>query len=171
MAPPRDCPCHSKARYSACCAPFHKGERIPETAGVLMRSRYAAFALGLGQYLVDTLAADHPDRRTDPTEMGSSRRAQRFMDLCILHESVPAADPTATAAQVLFYARLFERGVDHSFLELSDFVREEGAWRYVRGALAPASAAPGDPRALTLEGFREVHARFEEAAPKASPDC
>ena len=27
-----------------------------------MRSRYAAFALGLGRYLDDTLAADHPDK-------------------------------------------------------------------------------------------------------------
>jgi hypothetical protein len=30
-----------------------------------MRSRYAAFALGLGAYLVDTLTRDHLDRAVD----------------------------------------------------------------------------------------------------------
>lgn len=33
-----------------------------------MRSRFAAFALGLGDYLVDTLAADHEDRAAAPRE-------------------------------------------------------------------------------------------------------
>jgi SEC-C motif-containing protein len=61
----RDCPCFSGLRYAACCAPLHSGEREASTPEALMRSRYAAFALGLGEYLVRTLSADHPDRALD----------------------------------------------------------------------------------------------------------
>lgn len=114
-----------------------------------MRSRYSAFALGLGAYLLDTLALGHPDRAsTDAIELGTSRRGQRFMDLCILHEVTDGE-----SAQVLFYARLFERGIDHSFVELSDFVHEDGGWRYQRGQLVPAAELSGEPRALTRDTF------------------
>ena len=150
MPAPRDCPCHSKKRYAACCGPLHKGDATAETAAALMRSRYAAFSLGLGEYLLTTLAHSHPDRTADAAELGSSRRHQRFMDLCILQEVGEAA---ADQAQVLFYARLFERGIDYSFVELSDFVREDGAWRYQKGTLVPAAEVPGDPRQLTRAAF------------------
>lgn len=148
-----------------------------------MRSRYAGFALGLGEYLLSTLASSHPDHAgTDAGELAASRKGQRFMDLCILHES-----ETGDAAQVLFYARLFERGVDHSFVELSDFSREDGAWRYLSGTLVPAGDVPGDPRALTLAEFTalglEVLAPLggktrggipdgeQDATPNATRDC
>src|SRR5580704_19616031 len=64
-AAPSDCPCHSGERYAACCGPFHDGTRVPATPVELMRSRYAAFARGLGEYLVETLSADHSDRAHD----------------------------------------------------------------------------------------------------------
>lgn len=127
-----------------------------------MRSRYAAFALGLGPYLMQTLALAHPDRNgASADELGSSRRGQRFMDLCILHESAEG-----DSAQVLFYARLFERGVDHSFVELSDFVREEGSWRYLRGELVPADELGAEPRTLTRAAFDQLmHERASSVAP------
>lgn len=165
MPAPRDCPCHSKKRYAACCGPLHKGEAQAETAAALMRSRYTAFSLGLGEYLLGTLASTHPDRNTDAIELGASRRSQRFMDLCILHESTDG-----NAAQVLFYARLFERGVDHSFVELSDFVREDGAWRYHKGALIPAAEVGEDPRAVTREGFDALWTKHAALAPPAPTD-
>jgi hypothetical protein len=47
-----------------------------------MRSRYSAFALGLGSYLVETLAATHPDRSRPPAELarelGQAHRTQRW---------------------------------------------------------------------------------------------
>jgi SEC-C motif-containing protein len=93
-----------------------------------MRSRYAAFALGLGEYLVDTLAGDHPDRRLAReelvAELSHAKDRQRFLGLRIVR---------AGGDEVLFHARIFERGQDRSFAELSTFVREEGRWRYARG--------------------------------------
>jgi SEC-C motif-containing protein len=117
-----------------------------------MRSRYAAFALGLGEYLVKTFAADHPDRALPRAELvnslSSARQVQRFLDLCILHTSSEGDD-----GEVLFHARIFERGADRSFAELSSFRREGGAWRYASGVLVPAERLPKDPRVLDKPAF------------------
>ena len=112
-----------------------------------MRSRYAAFARGDVDYLAKTLCADHPDR-TD-TAAADYRRARenlRYLDLCILHASVEG-----DVGEVLFYARIFERGVDVSFVELSGFVREDGAWKYASGLMVRTEDLPPDPRKLTRE--------------------
>jgi SEC-C motif-containing protein len=95
-----------------------------------MRSRYAAFALGLGEYLVDTLATSHPDRQLPReelvAELSHAKDRQRFLGLRIVR---------AEGDEVLFEARIFERGQDRSFAELSTFVREDGRWRYASGRI------------------------------------
>jgi SEC-C motif-containing protein len=146
---PRDCPCFSGARYAACCAPFHRGEREATSPEQLMRSRYAAFALGLGEYLVLTLAAEHPDRALPRAlfvrELTRAHERQRFLGLRILHTG---------DAEVMFHARIFEKGKDQSFVELSRFVREEGGWRYASGIPIPAAALPADLETLDPEEVR-----------------
>jgi SEC-C motif domain protein len=101
-----------------------------------MRSRYAAFALGLGEYLVKTLASAHPDRALPGQDLARalsrSSVRQRFTGLRIVR-----ATSTGDAGEVLFLARVFERGVDRSFAERSSFVREAGGWRYLSGELVP----------------------------------
>jgi SEC-C motif-containing protein len=122
-----------------------------------MRSRYAAFALGLGEYLVATLADEHPDRalpsRELARELSRSRERTRYLGLAIVHASASGDE-----GEVLFHARIFERGADRSFAELSRFVRESGAWRYASGLLVPASKLPG-PDALTRDAFLSVAER------------
>ena len=44
------------------CGPILKGERTADTAEALMRSRYAAYALGEIDYILDSL---HPEHRQD----------------------------------------------------------------------------------------------------------
>jgi SEC-C motif-containing protein len=130
----RDCPCFSGLRYAACCAPLHRGEREAATPEALMRSRYAAFALGLGEYLVRTLASDHPDRALDATalarELSQARERQRFLGL-----RIEDASDEGDRGEVRFFARIFERGKDCSFTERSSFRREGGAWRYAGGEI------------------------------------
>ena len=158
LRPPRDCPCHSGARYVACCGPLHRaaaGEdpREAETPALLMRSRYAAFALGLGPYLVRTLAKDHEDLALPRAELiralSDARHRQRFMGLRILHEAYAADE-----GEVMFHARIFEKGVDVSFVELSRFVREGAAWRYSSGILVPKADLPEDLDSLTPADLR-----------------
>jgi SEC-C motif-containing protein len=152
---PRDCPCFSGARYLACCAPFHRGDRDAETPALLMRSRYAAFALGLGPYLVRTLAPQHEDlalpREALIRELSQARDRQRFMGLRILHEAYADGDGSG---EVMFHARIFEDGVDGSFVELARFVREGNAWRYASGILVPRADLPADLDTLTPADLR-----------------
>src|SRR5947209_133762 len=54
---PTPCPCHSGKPYQDCCRPCHTGE-LPKNALALMRSRYAAYALQLADYIMQTT---HPD--------------------------------------------------------------------------------------------------------------
>jgi len=89
---------------------------------------------------------------------------------------VPDTAPPDEAglARVLFHARVFRKGVDRSFVELSEFARADaavgvvegaapgvgagvvgatGGWRYLRGEAVPAreiAAIPG----LTIASFR-----------------
>lgn len=158
---PRECACFSGDRYKACCAPLHRGEREASSPQALMRSRFSAFALGLGPYLVTTLAPEHPDLelpREDLTrELSRIRERQRFLGLAILH-----ASEHGERGEVLFFARIFEKGRDQSFVELSDFTRHpiEGglAWRYASGLLLPvAKLGPTeDPSKLTPDDVRRL---------------
>jgi SEC-C motif-containing protein len=97
-----------------------------------MRSRFAAFSLGLGEYLVRTLAHDHADleipRDVLVRELSRAHDRQRFLGLRVLH-----AEHHASNGRVMFYARVFEKGRDRSFVELSEFRREDGVWRYGSG--------------------------------------
>lgn len=117
-----------------------------------MRSRYAAFALGLGEYLYDTCASTHPDRELPRAaavrELARVRDKQRFMRLAIL-----SASERGDRGEVLFHAGIFERGRDLSFAELSEFVREDGRWRYASGVLVTADRLPKDIASLDRERF------------------
>jgi|CZKU01.1.fsa_nt_gi SEC-C motif-containing protein len=99
-----------------------------------MRSRYAAFALGLGRYLVETLSAHHPDRAHDQAALAialsQAKERQRFRGLTILESRVDG-----DRGEMLFHARIFEQGADRSFTERSAFEKEAGAWRYA-GAIS-----------------------------------
>ncbi len=117
-----------------------------------MRSRWSAFALGRGDWLFDTLASTHPDhaapRDAAIKELSRVRERQRFMKLSVLH-----ARASQDEGEVLFIARIFEKGRDCSFAELSHFVREDGEWRYASGILVPADKLPEDTSALTADAF------------------
>ena len=123
-----------------------------------MRSRYAAYALGLGGYLVKTLAKTHPDLdlpRDDLVRtLSRAKERQRFTGLRVLHHA-----SEEKTGEVLFLARIFERGQDRSFAELSDFVREAGGWRYASGILLPRAALPAEIETLTREAFLELASR------------
>ncbi|MDN3607396.1 YchJ family protein [Kaistella yonginensis] len=49
-----NCPCCSGKSYEACCKPYHKSEKLAPTAEALMRSRFSAFAIPNGEYLMET---------------------------------------------------------------------------------------------------------------------
>lgn len=113
-----------------------------------MRSRFSAFALGRGAYLWRTLHPDNPLRARPKhdviRELSRARQSVRYQGLTI-HDATVEGD----AGRVLFTARVFEKGRDRSFVELSDFVRAGGGWRYRDGLTVPAEGAV----TASIEGF------------------
>jgi len=111
-----------------------------------MRSRYAAFALGEVDYLVATTHPAHPDAAAPRVEVVANLRrvtsAFKYPGLVVLEARERGAE-----GQVLFHARVFQKGKDASFTELSDFARDGGAWRYKGGRLVE-----GAWQGLTIAG-------------------
>ena len=124
---PPTCPCGLPQSYDACCGRYHRGEGAPPTAELLMRSRYAAFAVGDAAYL---LATWHPSTRPRRLHLDAGDRWTRLDVLGgtgggLLH----------TEGTVEFRAhrrrgsgRDAQADVQH---ENSRFVREAGRWSYV----------------------------------------
>ena len=126
----RLCPCTSGLVFEKCCAPFLSGQRLPETAQALMRSRFTAYAEIRVDYLVQTTAKDKK-QEIDVAELRQYCKNIRCISLKIQKtERGGKNDETGT---VLFHASLQmnKRRVLHR--ELSQFVREDGRWVYVSG--------------------------------------
>lgn len=111
-----------------------------------MRSRFAAFALRDAEYLWRTLHADHEDRARPKEDvvrdLAAAARAHRYLRLSILDN-----DET----RVLFLAKVFAKGKDLSFVELSDFAHDGTGWRYVGGTAKASAGLTGE--GLTIATF------------------
>lgn len=137
IAPGAPCPCFSGEPYEKCCSPAHEGKTPAPDAVALMRSRYAAYALGLVEYLIATTVPDGPQAEPDPVAWGQELyefgRETQFLGLEILDHGTAAG---GQQAWVRFHARLEQAGEDASFTERSTFVRgDDGRWRYLDGEL------------------------------------
>ncbi|MFM2423396.1 MAG: hypothetical protein RL291_1926 [Pseudomonadota bacterium] len=122
------CPCRTIAEakpYARCCGPYHEGRAIPDTPVALMRSRYSAYALQSRQYLLDTWHAS-----TRPADL-SLERATEWLSLKVHTTTVDGDNGT-----VAFTAKLRENGKVGTLSETSRFVREDGRWFYVDGAVS-----------------------------------
>lgn len=124
------CPCQSGLPLERCCAPLLAGERLPETAEALMRSRYTAFALRDEAWLFATW---HPSTRPATLDL-AAEPAPKWIGLTIRAYRPSGPD----GAIVEFVARYRVGGRAHRLHETSRFVREDGRWYYVEGTLHEA---------------------------------
>ena len=123
------CPCGAAARYRDCCGRWHAGPlhlQAPD-AVALMRSRYSAYVLGLGDYLLATWHAS-----TRPAELAPLEQGLKWLGLEIRRHAASDADH----AVVEFVARSKLGGRAHRMRERSRFVREAGRWYYLDGDVA-----------------------------------
>ncbi len=154
------CPCGNGRPYRGCCGPLHRGEREASDAEALMRSRYAAFARKEIDYLYRTLHPEHEDRARPEADVLRDLRATastlRYMGLQILDRRAP---DEAGIARVLFLARIFEKGRERSFVELSEFAHDGEGWRYLRGEARPVARIAGDPAAIRIDSFSALASR------------
>lgn len=121
------CPCRSKRPYRECCEVWHNGRSAP-TPEALMRSRFAAYALGKVSYIMRSTHPQSPHYRQDKAawrrELKAFCRQTDFVGLQILGVG---------ADWVMFRAVLLQAGRDVSFVERSRFVEENGRWLYHSG--------------------------------------
>ncbi|KGM08796.1 YchJ family protein [Cellulomonas bogoriensis] len=117
------CPCLSGDTYDVCCARFHSGATQAPTAEQLMRSRYAAFAVGDPGYLTRTW---HPSTRPEDLELDDDVRWTRLDVL-----SAVAGGPFDAHGVVEFVAH-YRQGTNRGRMhEVSTFTRDDGRWLYV----------------------------------------
>ena len=121
------CPCGSAAPYDRCCGALHRGEAVASTAEQLMRSRYAAYARGLEDYL---LATWHPATRPGSLALDP---AVEWLRLEVLGFS--GGGERDDRGEVEFTAHYRERGRRGSLHERSRFTRRGGRWLYLEGTV------------------------------------
>lgn len=120
------CPCGSGKTLLECCHPRHAGTRPAETAEALMRSRYSAFALGNGAYLIATGPG-----KGDADELSHWGKKVFWLGLEITAREKGKEDDDE--GMVAFVARYLEDGAECRLVERSRFSKVHGRWRYLDG--------------------------------------
>ncbi|MCM4150131.1 Sec-C motif domain protein [Arenibacter sp. N53] len=123
-----NCPCGSNNSYAQCCETAHKDLSKITTAEQMMRSRYSAFVLANGNYLMDSHhSSTRPIKERKSIEAWT--RSVSWIRLEILNrEKGGINDQRGT---VTFNAYFFENGKVEVIHEKSDFVKENGLWMYL----------------------------------------
>lgn len=126
----RPCPCTSKSTFDKCCEPYLTGRKVPETAEILMRSRFSAYATRKVDYLIATTCEEERGK-LDRKDLEGYCRTVSCISLKIAQTE--AGGPQDDTGTVLFYASLQVNGKRMLHRELSRFRRENGRWVYVDG--------------------------------------
>jgi SEC-C motif domain protein len=103
---------------------FHRGDKDAGTAELLMRSRFAAYAVREADYLLRTW---HSSTRPERLEFDPDLR---WMRLEVLGKT--GGGPFHTDGTVEFDAHYRMAGSPDVMHENSTFVREDGKWFYVK---------------------------------------
>ncbi|MBQ4835304.1 YchJ family protein [Pseudoalteromonas luteoviolacea] len=149
------CFCGNTQAFEQCCKPFIKGQSIPHQSEQLMRSRYSAYCTKECEYILNTYASK---TRSEHTVEDILMFAQQVK---FVHLDVIETDQDDQYQYVEFKASYLE-GVQLSVLhERSRFVKENGAWLYLDGALYPEESkkvSRNDPcPCLSGKKFKKCH--------------
>jgi SEC-C motif-containing protein len=129
MTETADCPCQSGECYAHCCGRFLDNGLSADTAEQLMRSRYTAYTLEREEYLLRTW---HVSTRPAALNLSLSTPV-KWLGLEIVRTQ--GGGPADTEGSVEFIARCKVNGKAERLHETSRFVREDGRWYYLDGAL------------------------------------
>ncbi|HEY9768610.1 MAG TPA: YchJ family protein [Coleofasciculaceae cyanobacterium] len=129
------CSCGSKKQYQYCCGMYLSGNKKPDTAEKLMRSRYTAFERGNIDYLIETL---HPDKRqpNDEQELTKSINHTQWLSLTII-ETKKGKKNDATG--IVEFEAVYQINEPAQLHERSRFIRTDGHWFYLDGDILPGT--------------------------------
>lgn len=121
------CPCQSEKTYADCCRPFHSGEKLPETAEQLMRSRYCAYTQVNIDYIVSTTVPSQ-QKLLDPAAMQAWGEGTHWVGLEIVKHTPNLSKQHAVVEFKAFFETENGQEAHH---EHSLFVRIDGRWYFV----------------------------------------
>lgn len=125
------CPCCSGLDYTECCKLFHQGKQ-PENALELMKSRYAAYAMNVPEYIVETTHPTSPEY-TD-NKFSWKRKISLFSTHYAFHKlEIHDFKENGLFASVTFTAHISLRDEDQTYTETSYFEKLNGRWFYRNG--------------------------------------
>lgn len=130
-----NCYCGSKKEFSECCEPYLSGVSYPSTALELMRSRYSAYVLGDGSYIVKTTTEEN--RYEDDLELIEEyAKSVTWLGLEIVHVEKNMVEFKA------YYRDANGVKVQH---EKSNFIYEDGVWLYRDGKMYNSKIERNEP--------------------------
>lgn len=133
------CPCGSDRAYSHCCRAIILAEKSATSPEQLMRSRYSAYAKKNAQYIYLTYAtSSQAEQLIEDIEQWAEQT--QWLKLVIHHSSDYQKDlANNNNAQVEFSAFYQYQGQLWQMRERSNFVVEQGNWRYLDGEVSDSN--------------------------------
>lgn len=122
------CYCGNTTSYANCCGRIHQDINLAKTAEALMRSRYSAFAMADGDYLMES---HHFSTRPlkEKKEIIKWAKSVEWIKLEVLNTSKGLENDTK--GTVAFKAFFYENNSVQILHENSSFIRENGHWVYL----------------------------------------
>ncbi|GAA60210.1 SEC-C motif domain protein [Pseudoalteromonas sp. BSi20652] len=127
------CVCGSQQNYADCCEPLHLAIQQAKTPEQLMRSRYSAYVLKNAKYVYQTYAINK-QQENPIKEIKDFADSCRFIKLTVInsgHEN--------NQEFVEFKAHYFYQNLYCELNEKSQFIKEDGQWRYLDGEIYPVA--------------------------------
>tara|TARA_R110002049_G_scaffold300280_1_gene491036 strand:+ start:476 stop:865 length:390 start_codon:yes stop_codon:yes gene_type:complete len=123
-----DCYCGNTKSYKNCCEVFHLNNGKTETAEQLMRSRYSAFVLANGDYLMQT---HHISTRpiSEKKAIVKWAKSVEWIKLEILNTTEGLSNNEE--GRVMFNAYFYDNGNVDVIHENSAFIKENNKWYYL----------------------------------------
>jgi len=137
------CYCCSSKPFKECCQSFIDGDAFPHSAEQLMRSRFSAYATANYQYILDTYTREKRQALTTEylakSAQGATWFALQVHPFTTVTSNHASSDSSSTVSRltdvVEFTAFYFENKSMYQLHETSNFIVEDGAWRYHDGNL------------------------------------
>ncbi|WP_040280667.1 YchJ family protein [Psychroserpens damuponensis] len=123
-----NCYCGNIKTYTTCCQVFHLNPKKTQTAEQLMRSRYSAFVLADGDYL---MATHHSSTRPIKEKKAIVKWAKSVQWIKLEVIETTKGSEKDTEGTVTFNAYFFENGKADTIHEKSAFIKENNQWFYL----------------------------------------
>ena len=123
-----NCYCGNTKHYKTCCEVFHLNNGQTETAEQLMRSRYSAFVLANGDYLMQT---HHKSTRPTSQKKEIVKWAKSVEWIKLEVQDTTKGLVIDKEGTVTFNAYFYENGKVDIIHEKSAFIKQNNKWYYL----------------------------------------